>query len=619
VRRESGDARHKICFLALSIEHIRPKIAKYNMPQTVKLAEYLFTRLRQLQVDSIFGIPGDYNLHLLDYVEPQGLHWAGNCNELNAGYAADAYSRIKGLSALITTYGVGELSAINAIAGAYSELAPVVHIVGTPARQLQDSRALIHHTLADGEYRHFADMAKHVTVAQANLIDPLDCPQQIDNAIQQCLKHSRPVYIEVPADMVAVAVSAERLTSKIELPEEVPSKDDAAALSYVLERMYACKHPVILVDGESRAYGILEEVQQLIRSTGWPTWTTVFGKSLVDETQHNVHGIWRGPAWASVAEKEYFSSADLILCFGPHFSSTNSYSYSSIPRPESSVLFKSTTICANATTFRDLRPKQFLKNLLDRLDLSRMTRTEPYSASNTDPQATTSLVRADSHDAITQQLFYRTLNTYLRPGDIILAETGTAGHGCRDFKLPANTVLYKPSTWLSIGYMLPAALGAAMAQFELHSIGKWPEYDTGSTPRTILLIGDGSLQMTVQEISTIVRERLDILLLLINNDGYTIERCLHGYNQRYNDIAAWNYLQAPAFIGAEMDKTSGYHAHTCRVTNWKELYAALDEYAGHKGPRFTMVEVMMGREDAPALLKKILEEQKEAANARDIP
>ncbi|KXL47008.1 hypothetical protein M433DRAFT_133703 [Acidomyces richmondensis BFW] len=587
------------------------------MGQTVKLAEYLFTRLRQLQVDSIFGIPGDYNLQLLDYVEPQGLHWVGNCNELNAGYAADAYSRIKGLAALITTYGVGELSAINAIAGAYAERAPVVHIVGTPARQLQESRALIHHTLADGEYRHFADMARHVTVAQANLIDPLDCPQLIDRVIQQCLIHSRPVYIEVPADMVTVAVSAERLTSKIGLPEAITSRDEGAALSYVLERIYSSKRPAILVDGESRGFGILDEIQQLIKGSGWPTWTTVFGKSLVDETQSNVHGIWRGPSWSSVTEKEYFASADLIMCFGPHFSSTNSYSYSSIPRPESSVLFKSTTICANEKTFFDLHPKHFLQKLLGRLDTSKMPKVEPYPAFTPEPQPIASLAWADSRSAITQQPFYQMLNSYLRPGDIILAETGTAGHGCRDFRLPSKTVLYKPSTWLSIGYMLPAALGAALAQSELHSIGKWPESEIGSSPRTILLIGDGSLQMTVQEISTVVREKLDMLLILINNDGYTIERCLHGYDQQYNDIAAWNYLQAPALVGATMDKTSGYHAHTSRVTNWKELHAALDEYARHEGPRFTMLEVMMGKEDAPALLKKILEDQKAAAKAKN--
>lgn len=168
--------------------------------------------------------------------------------------------------------------------------------------------------------------------------------------------------------------------------------------------------------------------------------------------------------------------------------------------------------------------------------------------------------------------------------------------------------------------MLPAAQGAALAQRELHSTGKWQGCEERSTPRTILIIGDGSFQMTVQELSTIIREKLNVLLVLINNDGYTIERCLHGCDQRYNDVASWKYLKTPALFGANPNagKSTGYHASTCRVENWKELYAALDDYAGHAasdGSCFVMVEVMMGKEDAPAILQKALKEQKTAAEA----
>ena len=163
------------------------------MAPTVKLAEYLFQRLVQLGIGSVHGVPGDFNLTLLDYVEPAGLNWIGNANELNAGYAADGYARIKGISALVTTFGVGELSAINAIAGAYAERAAVVHIVGTPPRSTQDGRVKVHHTFADGNFTRFAEMAKHVTVAQASLRDPRSAPEQIDQILVQCLLHSRPV------------------------------------------------------------------------------------------------------------------------------------------------------------------------------------------------------------------------------------------------------------------------------------------------------------------------------------------------------------------------------------------------------------------------------------------
>jgi pyruvate decarboxylase len=87
----------------------------------IDLADYLFRRIRQIGVKAVHGVPGDYNLTALDYVEPAGLDWIGNANELNAGYAADGYARIRGAAALVTAFGVGELSAINAVAGAYSE------------------------------------------------------------------------------------------------------------------------------------------------------------------------------------------------------------------------------------------------------------------------------------------------------------------------------------------------------------------------------------------------------------------------------------------------------------------------------------------------------------------
>lgn len=581
----------------------------------VTLAEYLLTRLRQLGVHSIHGVPGDYNLQLLDYVEDLDFHWVSNCNELNAGYAADAYARVKGLGALITTFGVGELSAVNAIAGAYAELAPVIHIVGTPARPIQDSRALIHHTFNDGEFRHFARMHAHVTVAQADLKDPRTCPYLIDSTIQQCIVHSRPVYIEVPVDMVSVPVAAENLQSKIELPEEVTSKDEAAALTLVLERMYNGEHPMILVDGESRAYGILDEIHELVKSTQWPTFTTVFGKSLVDESLPNVHGIWKGSS-ASEEEKSYVKSCDLILCFGPHFSWTNTYGYTSIPDPAISIVCTSTTVKLQERIFRDLPAKQFLSTLLTKLDPSKTKQPTSHPTLNKSQQPPTP--QSNTSSPVTQAQFYHSLNPFFRPGDIILAETGTAGHGCRDFHLPSHTVLFKPATWLSIGYTLPATLGAALAQRELHTDGKWHHDSNGDpdSPRTILLIGDGSFQMTVQELSTIIRERLNVVIFLINNDGYTIEKCLHGWNREYNNIAKWRYLKALEFLGANGAEDAEYPTPTFSVETWGELEGVLgDEKVRGKGKGtrgLTLVEVVMGQEDAPGMLLEFLNKQKEA-------
>lgn len=409
--------------------------------------------------------------------------------------------------------------------------------------------------------------------------------------------------------MVSVPVNADRLKSKIELPHPVASKEEATALKAVTDLMSASQRPMILVDGESRAYDILEELQQLSTATQWPTFITIFGKSCVDEDSPNFRGIWKGNH-ASSGEKEFVKNRDLILCFGPHFSNTNTYAYSSIPNPAISIMFNADTVTAGGTVYRDLPAKQFLNTLLSSLDFSKNKSSTSQPTIN--GEVSSSELSPKSDGLFTQDIFYRVFQKYLQPGDIILAETGTAGHGCRDFKIPPHSFLFKPSTWLSIGYMLPATQGAALAQRELQAAGKW-HVDAGRIPRTVLLIGDGSFQMTAQELSIIIREKLNVLLILINNDGYTIERCLHGYSQSYNDIAHWDYLKAPALFGAKDTKGIGYYAEAHQARTWGELEDIMKDEAEQTESKLKMVEVFMDKEDAPVTLLGMLNMQKEAA------
>ncbi|KAI1106223.1 thiamine diphosphate-binding protein [Jackrogersella minutella] len=557
------------------------------MSPTVKLAEYLFTRLKQLGISSIHGVPGDFNLTLLDYVEPSGLHWVGNANELNAGYAADGYARIKGIGAIITTFGVGELSAINAIAGAYAERAAVVHIVGTPERASQDSRLLIHHTFNDGEYRRFAQMHAHITVAQASLRDPQTIPDQIDNVLQQCLLHSRPVYIEVPVDLVAAQVSAEKLQSNIRIPSAEPTAHQDSVVSKVLEKIYGAKQPIIIVDGETRPLGIVDDVQSLVKSTGWPTWITQFGKGLLDETMPNVHGIYRG-VFENKDVQRFVDDSDLVLCFGPHLSSTNTFAYTSITKAHSTIGFSDTEIRMDSQTFRDIPARLALSQLLQKLDLPKITPYATYPKLPRDYLESFSNVSKDQ--PITQDRLWRILANIVRPGDIVLGETGTAGYGCRDMLLPPHARMFTPVTWLSIGYMLGATQGAALAQRELMESA---QYYGIKDARTILFIGDGSFQMTVQELGTIIRENLDVVLFLINNDGYTIERVIHGLRAGYNDVASWRYLEAPSFFGASKD------TYTASARTWEDLQKILDSGELDKAKGLKMVEIFMDREDVP--------------------
>lgn len=558
----------------------------------IKLADYLFTRLRQLGVDSMFGVPGDYNLRLLDFVTPAGLHWVGNCNELNAAYAADGYGRIKGLAALITTYGVGELSALNGIAGAYAENTPVVHIVGTPPRPLQDARTFMHHTFSDGDYRRFANMSIHITAAQTRLTDAATAPERIDYILQQALIHSRPVYLELPDDMPDVMVSAANLNSKIRIPEPPSSAQVPQVLDRIKERVYSAKRPFILVDGESTGLGIVELLDALIKKTGWPTWTTVYGKGLVNEQLPNVYGLYGG-AFGDKPAQAYFDEADLVLTFGPHYSDTNSYVFTTIPKPAVAITFSGTTVKIEDDTYYDMSARKILSILLPELDSTRLVKA------NAPPKSELSATNIQSTDPLAQINFYPLVNPLFKEGDIILTETGTAAHGGRNFKLPAGSRIFGAVTWLSIGFMLPATLGTALAQREQNE-------DTPSKSQTILFIGDGSLQMTAQEISVMIREKLNIIIFIINNEGYTIERVIHGRKEKYNDVPFWRHAQALNYFGADKE-------HAAENTFTARTCGELQEVLGHEniknGSGVRLVEVSMEREDVQGALLWLLNKQ----------
>jgi len=572
------------------------------MTDNIKLADYLFTRLRQLGVGSIFGVPGDYNLRLLDYVVPAGLHWVGNCNELNAAYAADGYSRINGLSALITTFGVGELSAANGIAGAYAERSPVIHIVGTPPRPLQSSRALMHHTFSDGEYGRFAAMSIHITAAQTKLSDSHTAPDKIDWILQQALIHSRPVYLELPDDMPGILVSAANLKAPLAVPKVPSPVHEPQVLSRILERVYSAKQPLILVDGESVALGILDQLDTLIKSTNWPTWTSVYGKGLVNESYDNVYGLYAA-GFGDQPAKEYFESADLILTFGPHYSDTNTYFWTTVPKDAAAITFKDSTIQIDSDVYRDISPADVLTQLLQTLDSSRIIKpTGPPKQ-----EVTTSDIK--DTDIIAQNNFYRLINPIFREGDIILAETGTASYGGRSFKLPPKARFFSAVTWLSIGFMLPCTLGTALAKREQNQA-------SGASNQTTLIIGDGSLQMTAQEISVMIKEKLNILIIIINNEGYTIERVIHGRKQPYNDVPFWRHTQALSYFGADEEHVAQntFTAKTCG-----ELREVLKNERVHSGQGVRIVEVIMDREDAQGPLLYLLNKQKAEEQKGSLP
>ncbi|RSL68610.1 hypothetical protein CEP54_002640 [Fusarium duplospermum] len=444
-------------------------------------------------------------------------------------------------------------------------------------------------------------MHAHVTVAQALLDDPRTSAEKIDETLKQCLLYSRPVYIEVPVDMVTKPVSRLRLESPVTICQGEQDEASDEIYRIVLQRLYRAKQPVILVDGETRPIGIRDNVQALIKSTGWPTWSKPYGKGLSDETLPNFHGIYRG-SFDNPTTRAFYESSDLVLFFGPHFSSSNSYSYSNKPTNDADILFTTKGVQVGGRLYRDVSSKQILIRLAQELDNSRVFSYEDYPQL---PRDTLAQIPTDpSNKPLTQEGLWPALANYIQPGDIVLGETGTAGYGVREMALPQHVRVFTPVTWLSIGYMLPGAQGAALAQKELLESG---EYFGGLlSAKTVLFIGDGSSQMTVQEMSSIVRHNLDVTIFIINNDGYTIERAIHGRKQAYNDIAPWRNLLAPVLFGAE-------DAYTASAKTWQDLKRVLEDEKLLKGKELRIVEIFLDREDCPkGPLLHFLETQKQA-------
>ena len=240
----------------------------------------------------------------------------GATNHLLSGYAADGYARVKGMSAIVTTFGVGELSTVNAVAGAYSEHVPVVHIVGTPSTISQKDGMLLHHTLGNGDFNVFANMNREITCAMAKLTCPDDAVSLIDYALQQCWIQSRPVYITLPTDIVKKKVEGERLKTPIDL--HFPANEQARenyCVDVVMKYLHEAKNPIILVDACAIRHRVLDEVHDLVEKTQLPVFVTPMGKGAVNEDHKSFGGVYAGEG-SQPEVKERVEASDLILTIG---------------------------------------------------------------------------------------------------------------------------------------------------------------------------------------------------------------------------------------------------------------------------------------------------------------
>ncbi|EHJ9885356.1 alpha-keto acid decarboxylase family protein [Salmonella enterica] len=537
-------------------------------PYTV--ADYLLDRLAGCGIGHLFGVPGDYNLQFLDHViDHSTLHWVGCANELNAAYAADGYARMSGAGALLTTFGVGELSAINGIAGSYAEYVPVLHIVGAPCSAAQQRGELMHHTLGDGDFRHFYRMSQAISVASA-ILDEQNACFEIDRVLGEMLAARRPGYIMLPADVAKK--TAIPPTQALALPvHEAQSGVETAFRYHARQCLMNSRRIALLADFLAGRFGLRPLLQRWMAETPIAHATLLMGKGLFDEQHPNFVGTYSAGA-SSKEVRQAIEDADRVICVGTRFVDTLTAGFTQQLPAERTLEIQPYASRIGETWFN--LPMAQAVSTLRELCLE-CAFAPPPTRSAGQP------VRIDKGE-LTQESFWQTLQQYLKPGDIILVDQGTAAFGAAALSLPDGAEVVVQPLWGSIGYSLPAAFGAQTA---------CPDR------RVILIIGDGAAQLTIQEMGSMLRDGQAPVILLLNNDGYTVERAIHGAAQRYNDIASWNWTQIPPALNAAQQ------AECWRVTQAIQLAEVLERLA--RPQRLSFIEVMLPKADLPELLRTV--------------
>jgi len=553
------------------------------MTTSYTVASYLIDRLKEVGVEHVFGVPGDYAFPFLDQIESEPtIKWVGVCNELNAAYAADGYARVRGMSAITGSCGVLEMGAGGGIAGAFAEEVPLLVISCFPSTDELARRTFTHHSLR-GRFNLFQSMMAPITASQT-MLTAADACEQIDDAIKRCWALKSPVYIQFPRDIQELAAGTP--ISPLELAE--PQSDRAELdrfFSRALQMLQSAERPAILFDYPVARLGLTERVQTLSDLTGIPFATTRTGRSgNVDQTRSGYLGLYDAPPMHSETGLQIDSADALIRICLRHDETAHGSADPALCAPRLIDLQ-----AASATVGGDVYAPVAARDVLDRL-CTELPRARNVAKESTAPTSGPFLPK--SGVAITQDRLWQAFGAFIEPDDTIAIEYGTV-QAVAQLTLPVRTRTLMQTNWEAIGYTTPAVHGAQMAD---------------PSGRYIQLIGDGAFQETAQEISTVIRHGLAPITILLHNSTYEIENLTHKcgpVHKNYNRVHSWDYSRLPGVLGPK-GRPFGVRAET-----EDELCSALKAAAAaHRDGRYSLIEVILAPGDVASVLAKYMGLQK---------
>jgi indolepyruvate decarboxylase len=483
------------------------------------IGDYLIQKLYAHGVRHVFGVPGDYALGFFHELESSDIQVINTCDEQGAGFAADAYARVKGLGAVCVTYCVGGLKVTNTTAQAFAEKSPVVVISGAPGTNERIKSPLLHHKIRefDTQFKVF----EQITVASTALDNPQTACREIDRVIDAALTHKRPVYIELPRNMVSITALP------YYLPQEIPLPRDDNILKEALREaatiINASEKPAIIAGIELHRYGLQDEFLHFIDKTHIPVASTPLSKSVISEHHPLYMGVYEG-AIGREEVREYVESSDCLILMGTFMTDINLGMFTAHLDQGRSIYATSEKVYIHYHTYEDVSIETFLKGLLNVQINQRQNTDSPHPESLLPLQPV-------AGKKVTIKYLYQCLNSFIDRNTVIIADTGDAMFGAMDMTIHKETKFLSPAYYASMGFAVPASLGAQLANPNL---------------RPLVLVGDGAFQMTGMELSTAARYQLSPIIIVLNNGGYGTERPM--LDGRFNDVKLWEYSCIPDIL-----------------------------------------------------------------------
>jgi indolepyruvate decarboxylase len=536
----------------------------------VSIGGYLIRRLQDYGVRHVFGIPGDYVLSFYKMLSDSPLQPINCTREDCAGFAADAYARVNGMGAVCVTYCVGGLSLCNSIAGAYAEKSPVVVISGAPGLGERINNPLLHHKVRD--FRTQSEVFEKICIAGAELDDPNEAFREIDRVLDTAARHKRPVYLELPRDMVDVVPDKPHQFRQSETVSDPEALNEA--VEEAVRWISSCKKAVIIAGVEIHRFGLQDDVLALAEKSNIAIAATMLGKSVISEVHPLYVGLYEG-ALGREEVTRFVEESDCVILLGTFMTDINLGIYTAKLDPAKCIYATSEQLRIRHHHFHGVQLGDFIQALAARRP------TPPPRVLPPQPQTNGEKFTIRPDAPVTVRRLAARVNEMLNDQTVVIADIGDSLFTATELVVRERTEFISPAYYTSMGFAVPAALGVQVAQ---------------SDRRTVVIVGDGAFQMTGMELSTLVRHKFPAIIILLDNGGYGTERFLHP-NCNFNDVQPWQYHKLPEVLGGG----KGYEIHT-----EGELDNALKSaWADTSGP--SLLQVHIGPDDISTALRRLAE------------